>query len=266
MNIVIIQGSPRTKNNCPDEVPKTKIIVDKTLEYFKDSDINFDVIDLSIDGKTIIQPCKGCISTAGGAQCHYPCSCYEKNSKDESDRLYNNDVYKRLEKCDAFLVYSPIHWYSLSTSVKALFDRLVCINQTITYKQATEFFGDEIKNSKLTKPFSKSKEFKYLIKNHWEGKYAGFFVQGDDGANDYADGKYPKSMQDYIDDFDLYEKIENNVMPFVLQLRYSGINVPKDLINVMHINEDIPYADAIVGSDTINKSIDLVNNTIKYLK
>ncbi len=28
--------------------------------------------------RPIIQPCKGCISTAGGYHCHFPCSCYHK--------------------------------------------------------------------------------------------------------------------------------------------------------------------------------------------
>jgi hypothetical protein len=48
------------------------------------------------------------------------------------------DVYNLLQECDAFIIVSPIHWHSLSAQVKTLFDRLVCVNQTLTIDDAKD--------------------------------------------------------------------------------------------------------------------------------
>ena len=139
----------------------------------------FDIIDLGI-GETIIQPCKGCVSSSGGMHCHFPCSCYSKNSDTKPDLLYDEDIYDRLLDADGFIVVSPIHWYSVSTQVKALFDRLVCVNLTVTKDEAINIFGKgNIKNSKLTGRAELSGKYKSLLKNHLEGKWAGFIVHGD---------------------------------------------------------------------------------------
>ena len=105
--------------------------------------INFKVIDLSVNQhkRPIIQPCKGCISTAGGYHCHFPCSCYNKGDKKMPDLLQELDVYKLLQEADAFIIFSPIHWHSLTSQIKLLFDRLVCINLTMDVWDAINVIG-----------------------------------------------------------------------------------------------------------------------------
>ena len=84
--------------------------------------------------------------------------------------MYEADIYTKLEQCDGFLVITPIHWYSVSTQVKAMFDRLVCANQTITKDQAEEIFGKgNIKKSELVGSAELSGQYKHLLKNHLEG-------------------------------------------------------------------------------------------------
>ena len=123
--IMIIVGSARSKDNCPGEDSKTIKIVNEAIKKLSD-DIEIDLVDLSIQSnKPIIQPCKGCISTAGGAHCHWYCDCYFKGNKDQPDFMSDFDIYQRLQKCDAFIVFSPINWWSVSSQVKAFFDRLV---------------------------------------------------------------------------------------------------------------------------------------------
>lgn len=233
--IVIFNGSPRKKNSCANQQSKTDKLVQYTVgRYLPYAD--FDVIDLSV-GKVNIQPCKGCISTSNGFHCHYKCSCYEKGSTKKPDLMYEADIYTKLEECDAFVIVSPIHWYSVSTQVKAMFDRLVCVNMTITKEQALEIFGEgNIKNSELTGNAEIYGQYKNLLKNHLEGKIAAFYVHGDDGANDY-DGNPPYTGDKAWD-------VKNSVMPLVYQCRYSGILAPDDLVEAFYINQGKSYYEA----------------------
>lgn len=259
--IVIFNGSPRKLKSCANQTSKSQKLVEFVIEKFLPF-VDFDVIDLSV-GKVNIQPCKGCVSTSGGMHCHFPCSCYVKGSKVQTDLMYEADIYKKLESCDAFIVVSPIHWYSVSTQVKAMFDRLVCVNQTITQEQAVQIFGKgNTKNSELTGKAEIFGQYKHLLKNHLEGKWAAFYVHGDDGANDY-NGNQP-------DTGDRIWDVKNSVMPLVYQCRYSGINCPDDLVEAFYINQSKPYYQANLDIDTevefFSKMNNLVEKLLKYLE
>lgn len=239
-NVLIFSGSARDKNNCPGQDSKTLQMI-KKLNF---PDFDFEIIDLSIKKEEpIIQPCKGCISTAGGAHCHWFCDCYKKDDKETPDLMYEKNIYEKLEKCDAFIVITPINWWSVPTQVKALFDRLTCASLTITTEQAKEIFGkDNTKDPELTKPFSETEEFRNMAKNHLEGKVAAFFIHGDDGADDYVDRKIPKSYKQY--DQGIWEEPKSAIMPLVWQCRYMGIDVPEELIESFYMNEGISYSEA----------------------
>lgn len=151
--------------------------------------------------------------------------------------MYESEIYDKLEACDSFLVVSPINWYSVSTQVKAMFDRLVCANLTLTKDQAIEIMGEgNIKNSKITGETELSGEYKHLLKNHLEGKTAAFYVHGDDGADDYS-GDFMKTGDENWSPL-------NSVMPLVYQCRYSGINCPDSLVEAFYINKGLPYYEA----------------------
>lgn len=230
--IVIFNGSPRKIDSCANQKSKTHKLVDYVMEkYLPFAD--FDMVDLSV-GRVNIQPCKGCVSTSGGMHCHWFCSCFSKGSKKFPDLMYEADIYNKLQNCDAFIVVTPIHWYSVSTQVKAMFDRLVCANLTITKEEAEEIFGTgNIKNSQLTGRAELSEKYKHLLKNHLEGKWVAFYAHGDDGANDY-NGNKPQIG-------DSAWNVRDCVMPLVYQSRYSGINCPDDLVESFYINKGEPY-------------------------
>ena len=188
------------------------------------------------------------------------CSCYKKGSDKAPDLMYEADIYDKLQNCNAFLVVSPIHWYSVSTQVKAMFDRLVCANQTITKEQAIEIFGDgNIKMSDLTGQAELEGSYKNLLKNHLEGKFASFLVHGDDGANDY-DGNQPHTG-------DLSWDVRNSVMPLVYQCRYSGINCPDDLVEAFYINKGLDYFEANLqrNEELYNKADQLMEKLLDHL-
>lgn len=268
--ILVFQGSSRDKDTCPDMNSKTHKVVDFIVDKYSPF-VDFEVIDLAVnqEKRPIIQPCKGCISTAGGYHCHFSCSCYIKGSKTQPDLLYEEDVYEKLKKCDAFMIFSPIHWHSLSSQVKTLFDRLVCVNQTLSVDDAINLMGKEnIKNSNITGKLAISGKYDNLLRNHLEGKYASFYAHGDDGADDYEGKELPESMDDVIhDQFSIDPK--STVMPFVMQCKYSGIFVPDNLIEAFYINKGINYYTANTSltknKEVFDRAENLMENLLNYL-
>jgi multimeric flavodoxin WrbA len=267
--IVLFQGSPRDPDTCPNMESKTFKIVEYIVSKWE-SIFDFVVIDLSVNQskKSIIQPCKGCISTSGGYQCHFPCSCYKKNDIKKPDLLHDLNVYNLLKNSDGFIIVSPIHWHSLTSQVKTLFDRLVCINQTLHIDEASKLFGRKnVKDSKLTGKFSKSNKYNYLLRNHLEGKVCGFYCHGDNGANDYNGKELSSSYFDVMDD-GFSNNAKNVLMPFIMQLKYSGVYSPDELIQSFYINEGVDYYSANFKfkreKEFFERADILMNNLIEY--
>jgi multimeric flavodoxin WrbA len=268
-NVVLFQGSPRDKETCSGMDSKTELVVKYLVEEWSPF-INFKVIDLSVNQhkRPIIQPCKGCISTAGGYHCHFPCSCYNKGDKKMPDLLQELDVYKLLQESDAFIIVSPIHWHSLTSQIKLLFDRLVCINLTMDVWDAINTLGREnIKNSEVTGRLSKEKKYNSLLRNHLEGKVAGFYVHGDNGADDYIDRELPPSYDIMDDGFQNNPK--NVVMPFINQLKYSGVYVPDELVQAFYTNKGVDYYTAnltvMKNRELFERADQLMDNLLNYL-
>lgn len=269
--VLIFQGSPRDKETCANMESKSHKVVDYITTKWSPF-INFKVIDLAVNQskRPIIQPCKGCVSTAGGFHCHFACSCYVKGDKSKPDLLSELQVYDLLKECDAFIIVSPIHWHSLSAQVKTLFDRLVCVNQTLTIDDAKKLMGSEnIKNSEVTGKFAMSGDYDNMLRNHLEGKIAAFYVHGDDGANDYNGKELPDSYSDVLDD-GFSNNPKNVVMPFVMQLKYSGIYVPDSLIQSFYVNKGVDYYTANLSmndeSEFFERADTLIDNLLECIQ
>ncbi len=267
--VVLFQGSPRDKETCSGMDSKTDTVVEYMVENWSPF-INFKVINLSVNQhkRPIIQPCKGCISTAGGYHCHFPCSCYNKGDQKMPDLLHELDVYKLLQESDAFIIVSPIHWHSLTTQIKSLFDRLVCINLTMDVWDAINVIGREgIKDPKVTGKLAKTKKYNSLLRNHLEGKVAGFYVHGDNGADDYNDRELPPSYDVMDDGFQNNPK--NVVMPFINQLKYSGVYVPDELVQAFYTNKGVDYYTAnltvMKNRELFERADALLDNLLNYL-
>jgi hypothetical protein len=123
-----------------------------------------------------------------------------------------------------------------------------------------QIFGENAKNAEFTGAAELSGKYNHLLKNHLEGKWAAFYVHGDDGANDYG-GKKPQIGDENWD-------VKDSVMPLVYQCRYSGINCPDDLIEAFYINQGKPYYQANVEMDKEKEFFlrmdSLLNRLIKY--
>lgn len=267
IKILIFSGSPRLEANCPGQDGKTLVLAKLAMQSLPDY-VDAELINLAVGDDGNIQPCKGCISTAGGYHCHFPCSCYKKAEKesDIKDLMYEKDIYQKLQDCDGFLLFSPINWYSVSTPVKAMFDRLVCMSGTLPADFAMKELG---KDPKKTIPASEKHLYDKKLKNWLEGKYAAFFIHGDFGADDLQRLPPPKSFDSE------YDKIANDpdvaIMPIVATCRYSGIFVPDDLIVGLLINKGISYAEgnkkfANDLEEVKTKAKELANKLVDYIK
>jgi intein/homing endonuclease len=194
------------------------------------------------------------------------CDCYGKDDG-TNDLMSEEDVYKKMEEADGFIVFTPVYWSGPSSQVKALFDRLVCVSLTLSVEDAKKIYGKDVKDPKKTIAAEQSGKYRDLLKNHYEGKVGAFFIHGDDGANDYVGRKMPLAMadskpQDYISP-------KEAIMPIVNQCRYSGIFVPENCIegNVFGYKEKYSQNNIDVRkSNLIDKAIKLIKNLIKEVK
>ena len=81
----------------------------------------------TVYGRARIQSCNACVSTSM-ALCVWPCNRHAKADVKEPDLMWDMDPYSRLDLADAWAIVGPINWYSPASNLKAMFDRLVCMN------------------------------------------------------------------------------------------------------------------------------------------
>ena len=259
--VVLVVGSPRSPKCCPDEESKTHKIAKMLRRDFSDL-VNFETVDLSVkcDGINVL-PCKGCVSTSN-MHCHWPCDCYGKK---DDDLMHKEDVYEKIEACDGFFILTPINWSSCSSVVKSFFDRLVCANLTVTVEEAAEILGEgDTKNSTKTRAAEKSGKYDSMLKNHLEGKVAGFFGHGNGGGEDYLEfaKKKKDSMAEMPESLSEYEKengeedVNRLLDPLVRQCVYSGVRVPDGCVRVVTHGYGVSYGE---GNDMFDREKKLFN-------
>ena len=125
--VLLICGSARNDGTCPSEISKTFRLLEIAKETLEKSDIQVDVLDLSLltsEYGRNIHPCKGCVSTAMPL-CHWPCSCYPNHSLNQTND-WMAEIYERWTKAHAVIILSPVYWYQSPSPLKLMIDRLVC--------------------------------------------------------------------------------------------------------------------------------------------
>src|SRR5690242_8861373 len=126
--VLLINGSTRSDQTCPGEMSKTYRLVKMAEEIIAaEKGFEVDLLDLSrlaSEYGRIIYPCKGCVSTAMPL-CHWPCSCYPNHSLNQVHDAMN-EIFERWAAAHAIVIVTPTHWYSSSSALKLMIDRLVC--------------------------------------------------------------------------------------------------------------------------------------------
>jgi len=194
----------------------------------------------NVYGREPIRSCNACVSTSM-ALCVWPCNCYEAKSKKEADLLWNLDLYSRLDLADAWAIIAPVNWYSPTSNIKLLFDRLVCMNGGNPREDLIDH-----KNPELAMKLEHSQEWESLSVNHLEGRTAAFFCYGDDGGDEMdAEGR-PKILRhpEYFDpSAEPFLEMRHAYAPLVWQCRYGGIEVPDALWRYEEIGKGKKYSD-----------------------
>lgn len=238
LRVLIIAGSNRRQYNCPGVDSKARTLMLR-MEDRLPQEWEIDVEDLSnVYGRPQIQGCNACVSTSM-ALCCWPCNCYQKNDSKEPDLMWDMDLYARLDLADAWAVIGPVNWYGPTTTLKRMFDRLVCMNGGNPREELIDH-----KNPELAMKLEKSPEWQSLTVNHLEGRTAGFFCYGDKGGDEVDESGRPKILKhkDWFNPADGPED-RDAYLPLVMQCRWSGIEVPEELLASSHSGVGLPYAD-----------------------
>ena len=126
--ILLINGAARSEHTCPGETSKTWRLAMLAREIFdQDKELETDLLDLSRltseYGRKIF-PCKTCVSTAMPL-CHWPCSCYPNHALGQVQD-WMHDIYPMWAAAHGIMILTPVNWYSPSSVLKLMIDRLVC--------------------------------------------------------------------------------------------------------------------------------------------
>ncbi len=238
--VLVISGSDRRQYNCPGVDSKARTLMLRMAERLP-QEWEIDYEDLgNVYARARIQSCNACVSTSM-ALCVWPCNCYEKNHRSEPDLMWDLDMYARLDLADAWAIIGPVNWYAPTTNLKAMFDRLVCMNGGNPREDLIEH-----KDAELAGKLEHSPEWEELSVNHLEGRTAGFFCYGDGGGDELDERGRPKLLRhkQYFDpEKEPFENDRDTYAPLVWQCRYSGVEVPDQLWRYVEFGRGKKYSD-----------------------
>jgi len=253
IRVLVIAGSSRRETNCPGADSKAKFLGERVKQLLP-KDWIVDFFNIGNDYLLPkIQSCNACVSTSM-ALCVWPCNCYKRHSFSEPDLMWDEDLYGRIYAADAILIISPINWYGPTSSIKLMFDRLVCANGGNPDEDLINH-----KDAKLAANLENSDKWKELSLNHLEGRTAAFFVYGDHGGDEIGKDGRPAILKhkDYLNP-NKESKIasaESAYTPIIFQCRYSGMEVPDHLVKSTFFGHGIKYNKNQIGQLKQNKKI-----------
>ena len=118
LQVLVIAGSARRLDGCPGMDGKARFLMHRMLGRLPPR-WQVDHVDIGNEhGKPKIQGCNGCVGSSM-ALCVWPCNCYGPDSDHQPDLLWNEKLYQRLARADAWAIIGPVWWYGPSTNLKA---------------------------------------------------------------------------------------------------------------------------------------------------
>ena len=127
LRVLLVNGSSRSEHTCPGELSKSWRLAQLAREVLEEAGISVRFLDLSRLASEYgrnIHPCKACFSTAA-ALCHWPCSCYPNYSLGQTQDMMN-EIYPMWVEAHGVMIVSPVNWFSPTSGLKLMMDRLVC--------------------------------------------------------------------------------------------------------------------------------------------
>ncbi|MFW2830779.1 flavodoxin family protein [Sphingomonas sp. ID0503] len=182
LRVLLINGSSRSEHTCPSELSKSWRLCQMARETLEQDGFRVEFLDLSHLASEYgrhIHPCKACFSTAA-ALCHWPCSCYPNYSLGQTQDMMN-DIYPKWVEAHGVMIVTPVNWYSPSSPIKLMMDRLVCADggnpdPSLTHgKEAEQAKREELKG--------------WSYPRHLKGRLFSVIVHGDvEGAENVRRG------------------------------------------------------------------------------
>jgi multimeric flavodoxin WrbA len=238
--VLLLAGSDRRQYDCPGIDSKARALMFRMGDRLP-QEWEIDLEDLgNVWNREQIRTCNACVSTSM-ALCVWPCNCYKKGSRGQPDLMWNLDMYSRLDLADAWAIIGPVNWYGCSSNLKAMFDRLVCMNGG---NPREDLIAN--KDPALAIQVEHSPEWEKLSQNHLEGRSAAFFCYGDGGGDELDESGRPKILRhpSYFDPVrEPFVSMRDTHAPLVWQCRYSGIEVPDPLWRYVEFGRDKKYSD-----------------------
>lgn len=226
LKVLVVAASQRRLNSCPGLDSKARSLTHRMLGRLPFG-WQVDQEDIGNEhGKPKIQSCNACVSSSM-ALCVWPCNCYGPGSDHQPDLMWDLHLYERLARADAWAFIAPINWYGPSSNLKAMFDRLVCMNGGNPRPDLIEK-----KSTLLAQALERSPQWAELSTNHLEGRTAAFFCYGDRGANEIGPDGRPRILRHKVwfdPDAEPFPDERLSYQPLIWQCRYSGIEVPDAL-------------------------------------
>ncbi|MFN3429914.1 MAG: flavodoxin family protein [Candidatus Sericytochromatia bacterium] len=245
LRVLLIAGSQRRKNNCPGRYSKARTFMHRMANRLPRA-WAIDMEDIGNDGiphdgyREKIQSCNACVSTSM-ALCVWPCNCYAKGDPEQPDLMWNLDMYARLDRADAWAIIGPVNWYAPSSTLKLMFDRLVCMSGGNPREDLIAH-----KDPDRATALEHDPRWAELSVNHLEGRTAGFYCYGDGGGDELDPNGRPKKLRhkDYFDPAqEPFESVRDAYAPLVWQCRYSGVEVPDPLWRYDEFGNGKPYSE-----------------------
>jgi multimeric flavodoxin WrbA len=238
--VLLIAGSNRRQYDCPGIDSKARALMFRMADRLP-QEWEIDLEDLgNVWNREQIRSCNACVSTSM-ALCVWPCNCYEKDNRGQPDLMWNLDMYARLDLADAWAIIGPVNWYGVSSNLKAMFDRLVCMNGGNPREELIKH-----KDPELAIALEHSAEWEELSQNHLEGRSAAFFCYGDGGGDELTASGWPKILKHrswFNPEEEPFEQMRDTYAPLVWQCRYSGIEVPDALWRYAEFGRGKKYGD-----------------------
>lgn len=121
-----ISGSARDQFDTAAEDSNSEFLLGVCLDELKKLGADVEMLKLR---KCNIKYCKACYSTTN-TQCHFPCSCYPKNTEAGDDM--SNFIYDKLLAADIIIFATPVNNFKMSSLMALFLDRCISLDGSLS--------------------------------------------------------------------------------------------------------------------------------------
>ncbi|MFA5024758.1 MAG: flavodoxin family protein [Patescibacteria group bacterium] len=177
-----ISGSARDQFDMAGEESNSEFLLKACLKELKQLGVETELLPLR---KYNIKPCKACYSTAN-TQCHFPCSCYPKNTLLSDDM--SNIIYDKLLSADIIIFATPVNNFKISSLMALFIDRCISLDGSLAPANPKAVKDRElnIKHAQFVNRSADEAIFGSGFLRRFVGKTAGIIITGHEAGASLA--------------------------------------------------------------------------------